>query len=92
MYRAPYSQRPTFSTYLVIYIGDVHDEFNVKFKVVPHDPPDNVCAHIIPSMAEVRVVVHGWSTSIPGDSSIALIERYEWSLGPCERVPYLQWW
>lgn len=36
--------------YLIIHIGDIHHKVDIELEVVAHDAPDNVGAHIVPSM------------------------------------------
>ena len=37
------------ASYLVIYVGDVHDEMDIVAEVIGHDPPEDVLSDIIPA-------------------------------------------
>lgn len=51
--------------YLVIDVGDVHDEIYIEVKVVHHDAPDDVRGDIVPCVAEMALVVDRRSAGIP---------------------------
>lgn len=51
--------------YLVVDVGNVHDEVHIQAKVVHHDAADDVGGHIVPGMAQVALVVYCRAASIP---------------------------
>ena len=50
---------------LVIHIGDVHAVLDIVAKVVGHHSADGVPPEVVPRVADVRVIVHCWTTHIP---------------------------
>lgn len=55
------------ATYLVVHIRNVHHEIYVEFEIVLHYAAQNIRAHVIARMSQVRVIVYGRSASIPGN-------------------------
>ena len=52
---------------LVVDVGNVLNKCNVVAKIILEDSSADVCRNIISSMTHMRVIIHGWSTTVPGD-------------------------
>jgi hypothetical protein len=75
---------------LVVDIGRVHDEFDVKVEVVFHDATDNIGRNIILRMTEVGIFIDCRAAGIP---SYRLARRIDWDeviLAPRQAVVDLQ--
>jgi hypothetical protein len=53
--------------YLVVYVGDVHDEVDLVVEVVRENAANDVCRDIVAGVAEVALVVDGRAAGVPGD-------------------------
>ena len=70
--------------YLVIHIRYIHNKLYIVLEVVSQYPAYNIRAHIVSGMAQVGVIVHCWTASIPANPFSLPIERYEGGFGPGE--------
>ena len=61
--------------YLVVDVGNVHDEVHIQAKVVHHDAADDVGGHIVPRVAQVALVVDGRAAGVP--AHLAGLRRVE---------------
>lgn len=78
--------------YLVVNVCNVHHEVDIELEVVAHNAPDDVGAHIVPGVSQMRIVIHGRSTRVPGD---LLAGRVDWNkrcLRLSQGVPNFQSW
>jgi hypothetical protein len=76
-------------THLVVYISDVHNEVDLKPKVVAQNAPNDIRRDIVPRMSQVRVVISRGTADIPTD--LPLLNRDEWHWRPrLERIVDLQ--
>ena len=57
--------RKARNTYLVVYVSYIHYKLDIELEVIPHDPPNDICRNIVPRMSHMRIIVDGWSASIP---------------------------
>lgn len=81
--------------YLVINICDVHHKVDLELEIIPQYSPYNIRRYIVPSMAQVGIVVDRRATSVPADTVGLPIYGNEQVFGASERVPYFyrrQWW
>lgn len=76
-------------THLVVYISNVHNEVDLKPKVVAQNAPNDIRRDIVPRMSQVRVVISRGTADIPTD--LSLLNRDEWHWRPrLERIVDLQ--
>lgn len=57
---------------LVVNVSDVHAELNIISEVVSHNASEDVEAHVGLGVAQMRVVVDGWSAHVPGNQILVL--------------------
>lgn len=54
--------------YLVIDVCNVHHKIDLELEVIPHDSAYDIRRHVVPSMAQMGIVVDGRATGVPADT------------------------
>jgi hypothetical protein len=64
---------------LVINVGDVHNESNLKVEIISQDTSDDIGGDIVAGVAQMGIVVYCRTAGIPGN--VLRLKRDEWDFG-----------